>query len=160
MIILITGVTGSGKSTIGRLLGAQLHWKFYEGDDFHPAVNIEKLRHGVPLDDEDRLPWLTAIRDTIHAVIDRGEDAVIACSALKESYRRMLQINADVVVIHLQANPELVAERLKHRTGHFMNRTLIQSQFETLEQPAAALKIDAGLSPGEVVRLIRDRLSL
>ena len=160
MILLITGVTGSGKSTIGRLLAAQLQWKFYEGDDFHPSVNIEKLKRGVPLDDEDRLPWLTAIRDTILAVIDRGEDAVIACSALKESYRRMLRINSEVVLIHLQANPELVDERLKHRTGHFMNRALIQSQFETLEQPEAALQIDAGLSPGEIIRLIRARLSL
>jgi gluconokinase len=160
MIIVMTGVTGSGKSTIGRLLAAQLQWKFYEGDDFHPSVNIEKLKRGAPLDDEDRLPWLTAIRDTIRAAIDRGENAVIACSALKESYRRMLRINAEVVLIHLQANPELIDERLKHRTGHFMNPSLIQSQFETLEQPEAALQIDAGLSPGEIVRLIRDRLWL
>lgn len=160
MIILITGVTGSGKSTIGRLLAAQLQWKFYEGDDFHPSVNIEKLKRGAPLDDEDRLPWLTAIRDTIRAAIDRGEDAVIACSALKESYRRMLRISADVVLIHLQANSELIDERLKHRTGHFMNPALIRSQFETLEQPEAALQIDAGFSPGEIVRIIRDRLSL
>jgi gluconokinase len=160
MIIVITGVTGSGKTTIGRLLAAQLQWKFYEGDDFHPSVNIEKLKRGAPLDDEDRLPWLRAIRDTIRAAIDRGENAVIACSALKESYRRMLRINAEVVLIHLQANPELIDERLKHRTGHFMNPSLIQSQFETLEQPEAALQIDAGLSPGEIVRLIRDRLWL
>jgi gluconokinase len=160
MIIVMTGVTGSGKSTIGRLLAAQLQWKFYEGDDFHPSVNIEKLKRGAPLDDEDRLPWLTAIRDTIRAAIDRGENAVIACSALKESYRRMLRINAEVVLIHLQANPELIDERLKHRTGHFMNPSLIQSQFETLEEPEAALQIDAGLSPGEIVRLIRDRLWL
>ena len=160
MIIVITGVTGSGKSTIGRLLAAQLQWKFYEGDDFHPSVNIEKLKHGVPLDDEDRLPWLTALRETIRGAIDRGEDAVIACSALKESYRQMLRINADVVLVHLQANPRLIDERLKHRTGHFMNPALIRSQFETLEQPEAALQIDAGLSPAEIVRLIRDRLSL
>ena len=160
MIILITGVTGSGKSTIGRLLAAELQWKFYEGDDFHPSVNIEKLKRGAPLDDHDRLPWLTAIKDTIRAAIDRGEDAVIACSALKESYRRMLRIKADVVLIHLEANPELVDERLKRRTAHFMNPALIRSQFETLEEPEDALPIDAGLSPGEIVRLIRDRLSL
>jgi gluconokinase len=160
MIIVITGVTGSGKSTIGRLLAGQLEWKFYEGDDFHPAVNIEKLKRGAPLDDDDRLPWLTAIRDTIRAAIDRGENAVFACSALKEWYRRMLRISAEVVLIHLHANPRLIDGRLKHRTGHFMNPALIQSQFETLEQPEAALQIDAGLSPGEIVCLIRDRLSL
>jgi gluconokinase len=160
MIILITGVTGSGKSTIGRLLAAQLQWQFYEGDDFHPSVNTEKLKRGVPLDDEDRLPWLTAIRDTIRAAISRGEDAVIACSALKESYRRMLRVNAEVVLIHLQANPELIEERLRHRTGHFMSPALIQSQFETLEEPEAALQIDADLNPGKIVGLIRNRLSL
>jgi gluconokinase len=160
MIILITGVTGSGKSTIGRFLAAQLQWKFYEGDDFHSSVNIEKLKRGAPLNDEDRLPWLTAIRDTICAAIDRGENAVIACSALKESYRRMLRINAEVVLIHLRATAELIDGRLKQRTGHFMNPALIQSQFETLEQPEAALQIDAGLSPGQIIRLIRDRLSL
>jgi gluconokinase len=160
MIIVITGVTGSGKSTIGKLLAAQLQWKFYEGDDFHPPANIEKLTRGAPLDDKDRLPWLMAIRDTIRAAITRGEDAVITCSALKESYRRVLRMGPEVFLIHLQAEPELIDERLKHRTGHFMNRALIQSQFETLEEPEAALQIDAGLSPGEVVRTIRTRLSL
>ena len=160
MIIVITGVTGSGKTTIGKLLAAELHWKFYEGDDFHPLVNIEKLRRGVALDDQDRLPWLLAIRDTIRAAIDRGENAVIACSALKESYRRMLRISPEVILIHLEANPELIENRLKHRTGHFMNPALVQSQFETLEEPQAALQIDAGLTPGEIVASIRARLSL
>lgn len=160
MIIVITGVTGSGKSTIGRLLASQLQWRFYEGDDFHPAANIEKLKRGEPLDDEDRLPWLTAIRDTIRATSERHENAVVACSALKESYRRMLRVNPQVVLIHLQADPELIEERVKHRTGHFMNPALIQSQFDTLEQPEAALQFDASRSPGEIVGLIRDRLSL
>jgi gluconokinase len=160
MIIVITGVTGSGKSTTGRLLAAQLQWKFYEGDDFHPPANIEKMKRGAPLDDEDRLPWLAAIRDTIRAAVAAGQDAVIACSALKESYRRMLRISADVVLIHLQAKPELIDQRLKHRTGHFMNPALIRSQFETLEEPETALQIDAGLTPGEIVRTIRVRLSL
>jgi gluconokinase len=160
MIIVITGVTGSGKTTIGKLLAAELHWKFYEGDDFHPVVNIEKLRRGERLDDQDRLPWLTAIRDTIRAAIDRDENAVVACSALKESYRRMLQISPKVFLVHLEANPELVEKRLKQRTGHFMNPALVRSQFETLEEPEAALPIDAGVTPGEIVRAIRSRLSL
>jgi gluconokinase len=160
MIIVITGVTGSGKTTIGKLLATELHWKFYEGDDFHPLLNIEKLRRGEPLDDRDRLPWLTAIRDTIRSAIDRGENAVIACSALKESYRRMLRISPDVILVHLEANRELVEKRLKHRTGHFMNPALLRSQFETLEEPEAALQIDAGLAPGEIVDDIRSRLSL
>jgi gluconokinase len=160
MIIVITGVTGSGKTTIGRLLATELHWKFYEGDDFHPSANIEKLRRGEALDDRDRLPWLSAIRDTIRAAIDRSEDAVIACSALKESYRRMLQISPEVILVHLNANPELIENRLKHRTAHFMNPALVRSQFETLEEPEAALQIDAGLTPAEIVGALRSRLSV
>jgi gluconokinase len=160
MVIVITGVTGSGKTTIGKLLATQLQWSFYEGDDFHSAANLDKLKRGVALDDQDRLPWLTAIRDTIRAAIDKGENAVIACSALKESYRRMLRISPEVVLIHLAANPELVEERLTHRAGHFMNPVLVRSQFETLEEPQAALQIDAALTPGEIVRTIRERLCL
>jgi gluconokinase len=160
MVLVITGVTGSGKTTIGKLLATQLRWTFYEGDDFHPLVNLEKLRRGEPLDDQDRLPWLTAIRDAIRAAIHRGENAVVACSALKESYRRMLRISPDVIMIHLEADPELIENRLKHRTGHFMNPVLVQSQFETLEQPEGALQIDAGLAPTEIVGAIKSRLSL
>jgi gluconokinase len=160
MIIVITGVTGSGKTTIGRLLATELQWRFFEGDDFHPPINIEKLKRGEPLDDQDRLPWLTAIRDTIRAVIGRGENAVVACSALKESYRRMLRISPQVVLVHLEANPELIEKRLTQRIGHFMNRGLVRSQFETLEEPQAALQIDAGLTPKEIVASIRSRLSL
>jgi gluconokinase len=160
VVIVITGVTGSGKTTIGKLLATELQWKFYEGDDFHPSVNIEKLKRGEPLDDQDRLPWLAGIRDAIRATIDQDENAVIACSALKESYRRMLRISPQVVLVHLEANPELIDKRLKQRIGHFMNPALVQSQFETLEEPQAALQIDAGLTPGEIVASIRARLSL
>jgi len=160
MIIVITGVTGSGKTTIGKLLATQLRWKFYEGDDFHPLINLEKLRRGEPLDDQDRLPWLTAIRDTIRAAIARGENAIVACSALKESYRQMLRVSPDVIMVHLQADPELIQKRLKHRTRHFMNPVLVQSQFETLEEPEGALQIHAGFSPAEIAGAIRSRLSL
>ena len=160
MIIVITGVTGSGKTTIGRRLATELQWKFFEGDDFHPPANIEKLKRGEPLDDQDRLPWLTAIRNTIRAAIGRGENAVIACSALKESYRRMIQIIPQVVLVHQQADPELIENRLKQRIGHFMNRNLVRSQFETLEEPQAALQIDASLTPEQLVASIRSRLSL
>ena len=160
MIIVITGVTGSGKTTIGRRLATELQWKFFEGDDFHPPANIEKLTRGEPLDDQDRLPWLMAIRDTICAAIERCDNAVIACSALKESYRRMLRISPQVFLVHLEADPELIEKRLKQRIGHFMNRGLVRSQFETLEEPRAALQIDANLTPEEIVSSIRYSLSL
>lgn len=160
MVIIIMGVTGSGKTTVGRLLAAKLQWKFYEGDDFHPAANIEKLRQGAPLSDEDRLPWLMAISNTIRGVIDRGENAVVTCSALKEKYRQVLRINSAVVLIYLQAEAELIEDRLKHRTGHFMNPALIHSQFETLEEPEFALQIDARLPPEEIVGTIKDRFLL
>jgi gluconokinase len=160
MIIVLIGVTGSGKSTIGALLATELHWPFYEGDELHPPANIEKLRSGVALTDEDRIPWLMAIRKVIRAAIDRGEDAVIASSALKDSYRRMLQIDPEVVFVYLKANSELIRERLKHRTGHFINPALIESQFDTLEEPLSAVHINADLPPEEIVRIIRRRLAL
>jgi gluconokinase len=160
MILVIIGVSASGKSTVGRLLAAHLGWTFYEGDDFHSKANVQKMRRGVPLNDQDRTPWLKAIRKLIRAAVDRGENIVIACSALKKSYRRMLQVNRHVIFIYLKANSALIRQRLKKRIGHFMNPKLIDSQFETLETPRAALQIDAGLAPAEIVRLIRNHLSV
>jgi len=158
MIIVLIGVTGSGKTTVGKLLANQLEWRFCEGDDFHPPANIEKLRRGLPLGDDDRMPWLAAIRQTIRAAVDRGENAVVASSALKDSYRRLLQIGPEVVFVYLKAKVDLIGERLKHRTGHFMNPDLIQSQFDTLQEPDGALQINADLIPEEIVRIIRTRL--
>jgi gluconokinase len=160
MIVVLMGVTGSGKSTIGRLLARQLHWKFLEGDDFHPQTNIEKMRRGVPLNDRDRKPWLKAIRESMRMAINRGENAVIACSALKEAYRRMLQICGKVSFVYLKADLTLIQKRLKKRTGHFMSPLLIESQFDTLEEPKETLQVDAGLPPSEIVRLIRHSLSV
>ena len=158
MIIVLMGVTGSGKSTVGRLLAKRLRWKFLEGDDFHSRANIEKMKRGVPLNDEDRKPWLKAIRESIRIAIGRGENAVIACSALKSSYRRTLQLGGKVIFIYLKADLLLIQKRLKKRTGHFMNPALIESQFDALEQPRRALQVDAGLSPATIVQRIRTQL--
>jgi gluconokinase len=154
------GVTGSGKSTVGKLLAQQLGWKFVEGDDFHSPANIEKMRRGMPLNDDDRRPWLEAIRESIRKMVERSENAVIACSALKHSYRQMLRITGEVVFVYLKANIDTVRERLRNRTGHFMNPDLIQSQFDTLEESEQALRVDASLPPGEIVRRIRTQLRI
>jgi gluconokinase len=160
MIIVLMGVTGSGKSTVGKLLAQQLGWKFVEGDDFHSPANIEKMRRGMPLNDDDRRPWLEAIRESIRKMVERSENAVIACSALKHSYRQMLRITGEVVFVYLKANIDTVRERLRNRTGHFMNPDLIQSQFDTLEESEQALRVDASLPPGEIVRRIRTQLRI
>lgn len=160
MIIVLIGVTGSGKSTVGRLLAQQLGWKFYEGDDLHPAANLQKMRRGLPLTDEDRKPWLKAIQNAIRAAIEKRENAVIACSALKESYRNMLRVDGEVVFVYLKADSPLIQQRLKKRIGHFMNPVLIQSQFDTLEEPTQAVQIDAALPTAEIVQLIRDQLAI
>lgn len=157
MVIVLVGVAGCGKSTVGRQLAAQLGWKFVEGDDFHPPANVEKLRRGVPLSNGDRIPWLKAIREVICKQIKQREDAVIACSALRESYRRILQISSKVKFVYLKASVPLIEARLKKRR-HFMNPSLIQSQFDTLEEPEKALSIDAALPPGKITQLIRDGL--
>ena len=160
MIIVLMGVTGSGKSTVGKLLAQQLGWKFFDGDDFHSPANIEKMRRGMPLNDDDRRPWLEAIRESIRQMVERSENAVIACSALKHSYRQMLRIAGEVVFVYLKANIDTVRERLRNRTGHFMNPDLIQSQFDTLEESEQALRVDASLPPGEIVRRIRTQLQV
>ena len=160
MIIVLMGVTGSGKSTVGYLLAQQLGWRFFEGDDFHSPDNIQKLRRGEPLSDEDRKPWLEAILEAIRAAIEEDESAVIACSALKKSYRKVLQIDGQVSFVYLKASIALIQERLKNRVGHFMNPSLIQSQFATLEEPGEGLQIDAGLSPAEIVQVIRNKFSI
>jgi gluconokinase len=154
------GVTASGKSTVGKRLALELGWRFLEGDDFHSPENIQKLKQGEPLNDEDRKPWLEAIREAIRAALDRGENTVIACSALKEPYRRMLRVGEQVIFVYLKATIDLIQKRLASRAGHFMNPKLLQSQFETLEEPEGVLQIDAGLTPAEIVQVIRNRLSV
>src|SRR5512142_649544 len=154
MIVVVMGVAGSGKTRIGRMLAARLGWPFLDADDFHPASNIAKMASGHPLDDADRVPWL----DAMHAKIATMPDAVLACSALKESYRQRLRAGLDVRFVFLRGSRELIAERVRHRE-HFFAPELIESQFEALEEPADALAIDAALPPEVIVNDLEKTLT-
>ena len=161
MVVIIFGVSGAGKTTIGQLLTEELAWRFYETDDFHSQANIDKMRQGVPLTDEDRWPWLESLRQMIKRCLAAGENAVLACSALKEAYRRRLRLNADVKLVFLRGDYELIANQLRQRRGHFMNPALLQSQFADLEEPLpteGAVVIELGQSPRELVQEIKGKL--
>jgi gluconokinase len=163
VIVIVFGVSGAGKTTIGKLLAEQLGWQFYEGDDFHPRANIEKMHSGRPLTDEDRWPWLERLREQITRSITAKENAVLACSALKRAYRDGLRASDDVSFVFLRADYALVAEQLRHRRGHFMNPELLRSQFADLEQSepdADVLTTELGRTPQELVEDIKTKLRL
>jgi gluconokinase len=163
MIVIVFGVSGAGKTTIGKLLAEQLGWRFYEGDDFHPRANIEKMRSGRPLTDEDRWPWLERLRDQITRSIAAKENAVLACSALRRAYRDRLRVSDDVKFVFLRGNYALVAEQLRQRRGHFMSPELLRSQFADLERPEPdedVLMTELGRTPQELVEDIKTKLRL
>ena len=158
---MLFGVAGSGKSLIGRRLATELGWQFYDADQFHPLSNIEKMKQGVALTDEDRRPWLERLCELLRNISGQGEDAVLACSALKESYRRYLGRCAEARLVFLKGEYALIEKRLRERQGHFMNPELLRSQFEALEEPQGrALVVDVKLDPGEIVKIIRSELKL
>ena len=162
MIVVLMGVSGSGKTTVGRLLARDLGWTFLDADDYHPAANVEKMRRGVPLNDEDRRPWLDALRGRVDEAVARGENVVLACSALKHAYQKYLQydMGGEVRYVHLGGPEGLIAARLAARKGHFMSPALLHSQFETLEPPGDALQVDVTPVPEVISAAIRHRLGL
>jgi gluconokinase len=163
MVIIIFGVSGAGKTTVGELLARKPDWHFYEADDFHSQANIEKMSRGVPLTDKDRWPWLENLRELIKRCVAANENAVLACSALKRVYRERLRVSDDVKLVFLRGDYALVAEQLRHRRGHFMNPTLLRSQFADLEEPQPdedALTIELGRTPQELVGEIKMKLHL
>lgn len=154
-ILLIMGVAGSGKSTIGHRVAAQLGWPYFEADDFHSPSNKAKMAQGTALTDEDRAPWLAAIRTEMDGVRATGGRAVFTCSALKNSYREVLLGGTDdVALIYLSGDFETIFARVSRRKGHFMKADLVRSQFEALEPPSDALTLDVRLAPDEIVRRI------
>jgi gluconokinase len=161
MILVLMGVSGSGKTTIGAMLAEALQWRFYEGDDLHSAANRSKMAHGIALTDADRLPWLHRIRRLIERCLSDGVDAVIACSALKRSYRQAIVTDArQVRVVYLKGSPKLIKGRLGKRKGHFMPSSLLPSQFEALEEPRDAITIDVADPPAQIVEAVRKRLAI
>jgi gluconokinase len=160
MVIVVMGVSGAGKTTVGQALAQRLQWKFADADDYHSVGNIAKMRGGIPLSDADREPWLEALHAAIADWLAARQDVVLACSALKASYRVQLLIAPEVKLVNLHVDRELVAERLASRKNHYMNPELIESQFATLEEPASGLTLDASLSTEAIVRKIRQALDL
>jgi len=160
-LILITGVAGSGKTTVGRQLATELGWPYHEADDFHSAANKEKMGRGQPLDDTDRAPWLAAIRAAMDECRAAGRSAVFSCSALKESYRRVLLDGVpETVLVFLTGDRAMLHSRIAQRPGHYMKPAMLESQFAILEPPADALRLDVRQTPAELVAEIRRKLSL
>jgi gluconokinase len=154
------GVVGSGKTTVGRLLADQLAWEVADADDFHPPSNVEKIRHGIALTDDDRWPWLQALREAITHWIYERRNVVLACSALKRSYRRELEIGPEVRFVYLKGTADLIAARLRLRQGHFADDKILASQFADLEEPEGAVTVEIAAPPQQIVAEIRKKLSL
>lgn len=160
MIVVVMGVVGAGKTTIGRLLADQLHYAFADADDFHPQVNIEKISQGIALSDEDRKPWLARLRQRIWAWEADKTSAVLACSALKRAYREELKAGPDVQFVYLRGSAELIAQRLRERHGHFAGASILASQMADLEEPVDAVTVDISQTPQQIVAQIRQELGL
>jgi len=160
MILIVMGVTGAGKTTVGWLLASELNWEFADADDFHPAANVEKMRRGIALSDEDRGPWLERLRAAVANWIVDGKNVVLACSALKRSYRQQLDVGPEVRFVYLKGSSGLIDDRLRARAGHFAGEAILAAQFADLEEPQDAVSVEIGPAPEEIVSEIRQRLGL
>lgn len=160
MIVIVMGVVGAGKTTIGKLLASRLGWEFADADDFHPPSNVEKIRQGIPLTDEDREPWLDHLREAIERWIAAGENIVLACSALKRSYRTKLCVSPQVRFVYLKGSATLIAERLQLRRGHFAGESILSSQLADLQEPEVAITVDISQTPEKIVAAIIQALAI
>ncbi len=161
MIILLMGVSGSGKTVIGKRLAQHLGWTFSDADDFHPATNIAKMRQGIPLEDDDRAPWLAALGQEILQWLQGGRDVILACSALKARYREQMFLNhPQVKLVYLHGTQGLIEQRLRQRKNHFMGSGLLQSQLESLEEPMVGIRVEIDQEPDAIATQILTRLNL
>lgn len=157
--VILMGVSGCGKTTIGQLLAQQLGWEFIESDDYHSAENIRKMARGVPLTDEDRQPWLESLHNVLHNFSAQERPVVMACSALRENYRNILADDLPgILFVYLKGSYALIEARLAARPAHFMKAGMLRSQFETLQEPEDALALDIAQSPAEICRQITQHM--
>jgi carbohydrate kinase (thermoresistant glucokinase family) len=160
LIIVVMGVSGTGKTTLGHALAERLNWVFIEADDFHPPQNVEKMRSGQPLSEGDRAPWLAAVHAALLDIAARQVSAVLACSALKRAHRKVLSRDiADLHFVYLEGDPDLVSTRLRQRRAHFMPAHLLGSQLATLEPPGDAITLSIAVPTEQQVDLVIDRLA-
>lgn len=154
-IIYMIGPMGCGKTTVGKLLAKELGWRFADADDFHPAENVKKMEAGIPLTDADRLPWLETLHEVMQKASNRGENYVVACSALRESYRKTLGIDQKrCISIYLKGTPELLRKRLQQRQHPYMDNNLLTSQLEAFEEPQGGMTVEINESPEKIVAAI------
>ncbi len=161
MIVILMGVAGSGKTTIGTLLSDVIGWTFFDGDDFHPQENIDRMRRGIALSDKDREIWLDRLHELVRGLNDRGESAILAFSALRKAYRERVADGVDGLrFLYLKGDPTLLEQRIKDRKGHYFGADLLGSQFETLEEPEGIAMVDVAGEPEEVVARVRKVLGI
>jgi gluconokinase len=160
MIVVVMGVTGSGKTTVGSLLAQQLGWEFADADNFHSPANVEKMRLGIPLGDADRAPWLKSLRDAVEQWIAKQKNVVLACSALKKSYREELFVSSEVKFVYLKGSYDLIYRRLQLRHGHFASEKILAGQFADLEEPDDAIVVEIDQPVEAIVAEIKRRIGL
>jgi len=161
MVLILIGPMGCGKTTIGKMLAEKLGWSFYDGDDFHPKENVEKMRAGIALTDEDRKLWLKKLHTNIQRWLREKQNSILACSALKQAYRDMLGVDQNTVrTVYLKGSYELLRKRIEERQHPYMDKNLLRSQLDTLEEPKDGLTVDISATPETIVRIIMSRLHL
>ena len=160
MVIILMGVAGSGKTTIGLALAELLQWQFVDADGFHPPANVAKMRAGIPLEDTDRAPWLASLQHAIAGWLEARSNVVLACSALKQAYRRQLLMDSKVKLVYLRGSRNLISKRLSQRHGHYMDPNLLASQFATLEEPHDTVVVDVEANVPDIVAQVRKSLGV